>query len=162
MKTVDALACAGCHVLLTSRSVHADVRLCSRAGQQLKHLLLMHADLLRLAIVSQRMSEMQAQRFACTKSQSRGYLAPLRTSHCLQGKVSVMQLDLADLDSVHALTKELLSQHQRLDYIILNAGGTHTGRIDDPLSDEKSNARCHNPPACRGDGMPARQDQARL
>ena len=61
-KTVDALACAGCHVLLTSRSVNADVRLCSRAGQRLKHLLLMHADPLRLAIVSQRMSETQAQR----------------------------------------------------------------------------------------------------
>ncbi len=63
-KTVDALACAGCHVLLTSRSVHGDVRLCSRAGQQLRNLLLMNVDLLRLANGLQRMLGKQAQRFA--------------------------------------------------------------------------------------------------
>lgn len=74
-KTVDALACAGCHVLLTSRSVEAGKRVAEDVGKA-----------------------------------------------GAKGKVSVMQLDLADLASVHALTKELLHQRQRLDYIILNAG----------------------------------------
>ena len=69
-----------------------------------------------------------------------------------------MQLDLADLDSVHALTKELLDQHQRLDYIILNAGGTHPGALKTHILDESQPPGC----VCRGDGMPTRQDQARL
>ena len=107
--------------------------------------------------MSQRMSEKQALRFACMTSQSPGCLAPLNTSHCLQGKVSVMQLDLAGLSSVHALTKELLHQHQRLDYIILNAGGAHLGPSKTHFLEE-SRLIC----VCRGDGMPARQDQARL
>ena len=69
-----------------------------------------------------------------------------------------MQLDLADLGSVHALTKKLLDEHQRLDYIILNAGGYRLGAL-------KSHSLVESPPpgcVCRGDGMPARQDQARL
>ena len=107
--------------------------------------------------MSQRMSEEQAQRFVCMTSQSPGCLAPLKTSHCLQGKVSVMQLDLADLSSVHALTKELLHQHQRLDYIILNAGGAFPGSMKTHVLEE-SRLKC----VCMGDGMPARQDQARL
>ena len=68
-----------------------------------------------------------------------------------------MQLDLADLCSVHALTQELLHQHQRLDYIILNAGGAHLGLMKTHFLEE-SRLKC----VCRGEGMPARQDQARL
>lgn len=40
----------------------------------------------------------------------------------LQGKISVKQLDLADLASVKALGAELAAAPQRLDLLILNAG----------------------------------------
>ena len=69
-----------------------------------------------------------------------------------------MQLDLADLASVHALSKELLDHHQRLDYIILNAGGPHLSALKTPFLVEPPLPGC----ACRGDGMPTRQNQAGL
>lgn len=69
-----------------------------------------------------------------------------------------MQLDLADLASVHALTKELLHQRQRLHYIILNAGGRHLGALKTHFLDESPLLGC----VCRGNGMPARKNQARL
>ncbi len=44
--------------------------------------------------------------------------------HCpqLQGKISVKQLDLADLSSVKALGADLAASLPRLDLLVLNAG----------------------------------------
>ena len=40
----------------------------------------------------------------------------------MQGSVSVVALDLADLSSVHTLSHSLIQQKQRLDIVICNAG----------------------------------------
>ena len=42
--------------------------------------------------------------------------------YCAQGDIEVKQVDLADLESVHRLTKDLLDSGTRLDMLILNAG----------------------------------------
>ncbi len=40
----------------------------------------------------------------------------------MQGSVSVVLLDLADLSSVHTLSHNLVQQKQRLDMVVCNAG----------------------------------------
>ena len=72
-----------------------------------------------------------------------------------KGEITLMHLDLEDLDSVRACAKEFLAQTQQLNILVNNAGGVTITHVFTPNTELTLNAVRHN------GGSRAQPDQAR-